>query len=305
MMMNTAKKDELFLKKGTRISGKWKGSHYTVIQRLGSGMVGTVYLCRFNSQLVALKISEQQTSMTVEVNALNLLNEVQDGRLEPFLFEVDDWVSPNQTVYSFYAMEYIPGTPINLFTQQRGVEWLIIVLLQLFDQLHQVHEAGFVFGDIKTEHILIEEKFLRVRCIDVGGTTKMGRSIKEYSEFYDRAYWQLGTRKAEPSYDLFAIAMIVLSIYDPQLRKKIAISKQGLLEKATSIKELHIIQRTIQGALLGKFPTATSMKNALLKEVLQKQDSRKKKRKSSNRQVGQSMMIMGIGALYYVLSLFV
>lgn len=305
MMMNYAKKDELVFKKGSQIIGKWNRNRYTVIKRLGIGMIGSVYLCRTNNKVVALKISEQQMSMTTEVNALQLLNKVQDCRLEPYLYEVDDWVSPSQAVYSFYAMEYIDGIPINHFVQKRGIEWLVIILLQLLDQLHKVHEAGFVFGDIKKEHILIEEKSNRVRCIDVGGMTKIGRSIKEYSEFYDRGYWELGSRKAEPSYDLFSLAMIVLSIYNPLLLQQSSSLKSTLLNKSIAAKELQMIRTTIQGALHGKFTTAAAMKNNLLKEVLQSQKSRKKQRKQSDLQLGQSVMITGIGALYYVLSLLV
>ena len=40
----------------------------------------------------------------------------------------------------------------------------------------------------------------------------MGSSIKEFTEFYDRGYWGLGSRKAEPSYDLFAVAMIMIQM---------------------------------------------------------------------------------------------
>lgn len=303
-MMNTAKKDDLRLRKGSVITGKWRQNRYTVIRQLGIGMVGTVYLCRTNGRLVALKMSEQQMSMTAEVNALQLLSGVQDCHLGPFLFEVDDWVSPQQVVYSFYAMEYIAGTKVDTFVQQRGEEWLVLTLLQLLEELDKVHEAGYIFGDLKMEHILIEEKSFKVRCIDVGGMTKIGRSVKEYSELYDRAYWDLGTRKAEPSYDLFAIAMIVLSIYDTKSYKKTTLSKQALIQKSTTIKELHIIQRTIGDALRGRFPSANAMKQALFKEILQNQVRRKRRRSSSGRQIGQSVMLIGIAAFYYMLSFF-
>ena len=61
----------------------------------------------------------------------------------------------------------------------------------------------------------------RIRCIDVGGTTIQGRAIKEFTEFYDRGYWGLGTRKAEPAYDLFAVAMIMINTaYPKRFNKK-------------------------------------------------------------------------------------
>ncbi|WP_347836547.1 hypothetical protein [Gracilibacillus sp. JCM 18860] len=56
------------------------------------------------------------------------------------------------------------------------------------------------------DNLIVSRNPVRLRWVDVGGTTLIGRSIKEYTEFYDRAYWQMGTRRAEPSYDLFALA---------------------------------------------------------------------------------------------------
>src|SRR5699024_7426118 len=113
-------------------------------------------------------------------------------------------------VYSFYVMEYIAGIRMDQFVQKQGLEWIGLFLLQVLDQLEDLHRSGWVFGDLKNENILVTLEKPEVRFIDVGGTTKIGRSLKEYSEFYDRAYWGLGTRKAEPAYDLFAVSMLVL-----------------------------------------------------------------------------------------------
>src|SRR5690606_32927785 len=79
-----------------------------------------------------------------------------------------------------------------------------------------LHKQGWVFGDLKPDNLIITGPPIRIRCIDVGGTTAIGRAIKEYTEFYDRGYWGLGTRRAEPSYDLFAIAMIMINSCYPQ-----------------------------------------------------------------------------------------
>ena len=43
-----------------------------------------------------------------------------------------------------------------------------------------------------------------------------GRAIKEFTEFYDRGYWGLGSRKADPAYDLFAVAMIMINAVYPK-----------------------------------------------------------------------------------------
>lgn len=303
-MMHSAKKVNLQFNKGAKIIGKWQRTHYTVIKLLGQGMVGTVYLCRAEGRLVALKISEQQMQMTTEVNVMKELNEVQDSRLGPFLHEVDDWVAPDRSVYSFYAMEYIAGVPIHSYVRDKGVEWLIGIFIQLLDELDKVHKAGYIFGDLKKEHILLQEHPLTVRCIDVGGMTKQGRSVKEYSEFYDRAYWQLGTRTAEPSYDLFALVMIVLAIYYPTPFKRSALPLQDLSRKVRQIHSLHMIHPILLDALSGKYPTAHAMKTALIQIVVKKRTKRRKYRKPASSYLVQSLLVASIASLYYVLSLF-
>src|SRR5699024_3040639 len=69
---------------------------------------------------------------------------------------------------------------------------------------------------------------------------KMGQSIKEYSNFFDRGYWQLGTRRAQPSYDLFALVMIVLTIYYPKQFKRGKHPRQQLIKAVQSIPELRV-----------------------------------------------------------------
>jgi len=302
MMNHIAKKDSIAFSEGTVIKGKWHQTRYTIIKMLGKGMIGTVYLCRSKGKLVALKISEQQ--MATEINMLNKLNEVQDCHLGPLLYEADDWVSPNQSIYPFYAMEYIPGISFDTYLKTKGREWLIVILLHLLDELHKVHEAGWVFGDLKKEHILIQNHPFRIRCIDVGGMTRKGRSVKEYSEFYDRAYWQLGTRVAEPSYDLFALVMIVLAIYYPRQFKRGPAPLNFLNTKMMMIKELQIIHPVLVNALKGKYTSADAMKTDILHCTVKQQMSRKAQRKASPSYVVQSILIGTVASFYYVLSFF-
>src|SRR5699024_9965099 len=117
-------------------------------------------------------------------------------------------------------MEYIQGMGMHSFIRRYGNQWVGPFLLQLLNDLEALHQAGWVFGDLKLDNVLIDIKPPRVRLVDVGGTTQVGRSIKEYTEFYDRGYWELGSRKAEPSYDLFAVVMIFIHVFYPNRFEK-------------------------------------------------------------------------------------
>lgn len=263
------------LSQGTLIVGKWNKEQYIIKRKLGSGAVGSVYLCEYEGGHAALKISEQRTSMTVEVNVLKSLNKVQGHRLGPYLLDVDDWESPHGQTYSFYMMEYLQGTRLPTFVKQHGTEWIPVFILQLLEDLDQLHQVGWVFGDLKTDNLLVVSSPPRVRWVDVGGTTQVGRAIKEYTEFYDRGYWGLGTRKAEPSYDLFALVMVVLNIFYPDYFPKADQPGQTLLQKIQRIPLLRPYKQCLMKAVLGKYNSSSQMKADIIK-ILYKQQTRKR-----------------------------
>ena len=107
----------------------------------------------------------------------------------------------------------------------------------------------------------------KIRCIDVGGTTIQGRAIKEFTEFYDRGYWGLGTRKAEPSYDLFAVGMILINTEYPKRFNKTTGGLNQLQAMIGQKSELRKYERVIVGALQGNYQSAEEMRADLLKAI--------------------------------------
>lgn len=269
----TSKKHGIELRPGQQIRGKWQQNEYFIKRKLGSGTVGTVYLCVTNGKYAALKMSAQSTSMTVEVNVLKALRKVQGSRLGPYLLDVDDWEASSQKIYSFYVMEYLQGEDIHTFIEKNGQEWLGVFLLQLLDDLEKLHQAGWVFGDLKRENLLIVASPTRIRWVDVGGTTQIGRAIKEYTEFYDRGYWGLGSRRAEPSYDLFATVMVMLAVIYPKRFPKGSNPQQTILQKIQESPVLKPYQNCLKRAILGKYQTSAEMKRDII-DVLHNEQKR-------------------------------
>lgn len=269
-MKSTMKNPVIDVKPGTFINGKWHHHTYQIVKKLGHGACGTVYLACTQSQYVALKISHQQASITTEVNVLKALNQVQGARLGPSLMDVDDWQTSTGETLSFYVMEYLKGYELNAFISRKGEEWLGILALQLLDDLDALHQAGWVFGDLKPENLIVIASPPRLRWIDVGGTTRIGRAIKEYTEFYDRGYWGLGSRKAEPGYDLFALAMVMLQVYYPGRFEKGTDPVKTLKEKLHQQQMLQKYSPCIERALFGKYKSSKEMKQDLLNHLTTK-----------------------------------
>lgn len=299
------KKQVTNLQPGTIIRGKFKGKSYQIKGKLGEGAIGVVYLCQSNQKTFALKISEKQTSMTMEVNVLKALEQVQGSRLGPALFDVDDWITPHG-IYSFYVMEYIKGESIEVFIRKNNAIWIGPLLLQLIEKLEALHQAGWVFGDLKTDNLIVSTSPPRIRWVDVGGITQIGRSIKEYTEFFDRGHWALGTRRAEPSYDLFSLVMVFLQIYYP---KRFSRPEQGrdkyLFKKIDQVKEIRPYTLVLKKAIIGKYDSATQMKQELRQVLykLQKQTSRSNKKEEVNHlTLMESAWMSLIGFLYIIFS---
>ncbi|WP_059103612.1 protein kinase domain-containing protein [Shouchella shacheensis] len=259
------------LASGLTIRGKWKRKPYKLIRKLGAGVTGVVYLAEGPEGKVALKVGVEHMSITSEVNVLKQFGKVQGKALGPCLFDVDDYVSHSATL-PFYTMEYIQGENFVSFMRDRGNEWLGVLMLQLTANLHVLHKEGWIFGDLKPDNLIVTDSPARVRLLDVGGTTRVGRAIKEYTEYYDRGYWELGTRKAAPSYDIFAAAMIMIDCaYPKQANKRSGQTEAQLKKLVYDASMLKPYRAALLKAIQGKYVSAEAFRNDLLLTTMQNQ----------------------------------
>ncbi|MGE6261268.1 protein kinase domain-containing protein [Heyndrickxia sporothermodurans] len=282
-MMNNSLKSQFSFPAGTIVKGKWHNKSYILVKELGAGANGIVYLAKNEGKLVALKMSDNTMSVTSEVNVLKSFAKVQGSALGPSLLDIDDWEARSKKV-PFYVMEYIQGLDLLTFIQKKGHSWTGVLILQLLNDLHRLHQEGWIFGDLKPENLIITTSPTRIRCIDVGGTTLKGRAIKEFTEFFDRGYWGAGTRKADPSYDLFAVAMVFINLYFPS---RITRKGDGVeqLKKLINMKpELTKYRSILLNAIVGKYNNAIEMRTDLL-NVLSNHSTNTK----STRDVKQNM----------------
>lgn len=270
-MNNTWKSQACKVPIGTDITGKWHKNTYKIIKPLGSGATGVVYLADSLNGLVAIKISENSMSITSEVNVLKTFQKVQGTTLGPSLLDVDDWQMPGGlSQIPFYVMEYVNGEDFLSFIEKRGKEWGGILCVQLLANLNQLHKEGWVFGDLKPENLLVVGPPPKIRWLDVGGTTLIGRAIKEFTEFFDRGYWGLGGRKAEPSYDLFAVAMIMInSAYPKRFQRSGGNGRDQLKKVILSNELLKKYASVLLNAIDGKYQSADEMREDFVKAMSQ------------------------------------
>lgn len=285
-MMNNTMRTQYKLKQGDRIVGKWNKSEYKIIKELGSGANGIVYLVQKNSRPFALKLSDNGTSIISEMNTLKSFSKVQGSALGPYFFEADDYLTSENNL-PFYVMEYIEGEGLLEFIQRKGTSWIGVLVLQLLTSLAELHKHDWVFGDLKPDNLIVTTTSYKVRCIDVGGTTVVGRSIKEFTEFFDRGYWGLGTRRADPQYDLFAVAMIMVNAVYPTRFSKNGKGYTQLKEKIMQKKALQPYRKIIEKALLGKYNSAEDMRTELI-DILSKSSNHSTSKSATAKQQSQT-----------------
>lgn len=227
---------------GTVIRGKWRGNRYVVERLLGKGANGTVYLVQREGrrERYALKIGYDTLDLQSEINVLTSLqsckkrNEYHARRESPlssFLLEADDFIDGHNA--PFYVMRYIEGRPLHHFLFKHGPSWIGLVGLKLLDKLRGLHECGFVFGDLKPENVMVSD-YGEAELIDFGGASPIGKSIKQFTEWHDRGFWNAGSRTGDEGYDLFSFAILCLRLLDEGGLKAAALQ----LPQTRSVDEL-------------------------------------------------------------------
>ncbi|MEK5234145.1 serine/threonine protein kinase [Paenibacillus sp. FSL L8-0470] len=205
---------------GTVISGKWRGNRYVIERMLGRGANGTVYLVQREGrrERYALKIGNDTLELQSEINVLTSLQSCRkrsefrarrESTLSSYLLESDDFKDGEHT--PFYVMRYVEGKQLHHFLAKNGISWLGLVGLKLLEKLQTLHECGFVFGDLKPENVMVSH-YGEAELIDYGGASPMGRSVKQFTEWHDRGFWNAGSRTGDENYDLFAFAVLCLRL---------------------------------------------------------------------------------------------
>ncbi|SIR64946.1 protein kinase domain-containing protein [Domibacillus enclensis] len=287
------------VKSGDLIKGKWTGHIWRVEREIGRGANGIVYLVTGVVGQAALKFADS-SSVAAETNSLTALERVRGSSPGPFFIEADD-AEQGGAVHPFYIMEYIEGPMLHTFMKQKKQEWAIILLIWLLHFLEALHHAGCVMGDLKPENFIVTGDKNKIRAVDVGGITKFGRSVKEYTALYDRAAWQAGTRKAEPSYDLFGAAVLIAALVHRQPVHQALGDREALVRIIQSSAVLQKIAPVLTKALYNEYDQAVTMRKELLYCFAQSSSS---PQKTKRKVVLQARWMVYAGAFAAILAFF-
>ena len=189
---------------GDRVMFRWRKSEAEVVRRLGEGANGSVYMVRIAGiGACAMKVGNDPFALQSEINALQSVG----GEAPELLFSDDGLCRGEQ--FPLYIMAYVPGVPLSAAALAGRTERLLAVGASLLERLCMLHAAGWAFGDMKPDNVMIGPGDA-VRLVDYGGATPFGHSVRQFTELYDRGTWRLGGRRADAAYDLFGFAAVML-----------------------------------------------------------------------------------------------
>jgi serine/threonine protein kinase len=197
-------------------------AHYKIIEHLGSGGMGEVYLA-VDSKLdrkVALKFLPAQMTSQSDARARFL----QEARAASALNH------PNVcTIYDiqehdgqmFIVMEYVEGQTLRSHKNPFTLKQVVEIGVQVADGLAAAHEKGIVHRDIKTENIMIRKDGI-VQIMDFGLAKLHGASrlTKEGSTVGTVGYSspeQIQGQDTDHRTDLFSLGVVLYELISGEL----------------------------------------------------------------------------------------
>lgn len=195
--------------KGDIVRGIWNKNTYLILGILGEGGIGTVYRVQdiIDREIYALKITGDLQSITKEYK---MLTKFENLSMTVKAREIDDvdWLGKK---FYFMIAEYIEGNNLEQYRRNHPINVKSVVALAAIvgKAFQELHRENYIFGDLKLENLMVDQRNGRLKMIDLGGVTHMGSSVKEFTPMYDRASWGVGLRKADEKYDLFSLCILI------------------------------------------------------------------------------------------------
>jgi serine/threonine protein kinase len=157
------------------LQGKWKnfflGGKYKVLDQLGSGGMGTVFLCEHRrlSRRVALKCLAPERSNVPEDVARFIRESEAVARLDhPNIIRAHD-IGHHGTLY-YLVLEYVEGVNLHQLVddhQPLSVTRAVNYIVQACRGLQHAHESGLVHRDVKPANLMLDRSGI-VKVSDLG-----------------------------------------------------------------------------------------------------------------------------------------
>jgi non-specific serine/threonine protein kinase len=199
-------------------------SHYKIIEKLGSGGMGEVYLAEDTklNRRVALKFLPSQLVSDEEFKARFTREAQAAAKLNhPNIITIYEVSEHDGRPY--FAMEHIEGESLReiIKSGELSTDRAIDIIMQICEGLQAAHKAGIVHRDVKPSNILID-KDDRCRILDFGlaaiqteeKLTKSGSSVGTVNYMSPE---QVQGEKVDHRSDIFSLGVVLYEMITGQL----------------------------------------------------------------------------------------
>jgi non-specific serine/threonine protein kinase len=190
-------------------------SHYKIIEKLGEGGMGEVYLAEDLKleRKVAIKFLPQHLTKDKEnverfereAKAAASLNHPNIVTIHEIAEDIDQ---------TFIVMEYVEGKSLRdvINEYKLGINKIIDIITQISEGLSQAHKAGIVHRDIKPENIIID-KDARVKILDFGlaklkGVSKLTKDSSTVGTIHYMSPEQLRGGEVDQRSDIWSLGVV-------------------------------------------------------------------------------------------------
>lgn len=199
-------------------------SHYKIIEKLGEGGMGEVYLAEDTTlkRKVAIKflpsritvnktdkarfLQEAQAAAAINHPNVCVIHEIQDHEEHPFI-----------------VMEYVKGQTLSekIASDSMSIEQIIEYAFQIAEALQVAHDKGIIHRDIKSDNIMVSASN-QIKVMDFGlaklkGSVKLTKSSSTVGTLAYSSPEQIDGREIDARADIFSFGIVLYEMVTGQL----------------------------------------------------------------------------------------
>jgi serine/threonine-protein kinase len=275
-----------------------QGRSYRLVQRLGEGAMGMVYIARgVEDRVYAIKVLKYQHDISLVRRFEREIEELQRIGQASGIIALLDWGSTNDAQGNrvpYYVMEYAERGDLASFIGQSCVpldesddrsvwdlEPRLAVLEQLAGALSRLHTLRLVHRDVKPSNVLLMDDGT-IRLADLGlvktlsaagGAPMLTRMASVVGTFdYMPPEQALAMDDANPTWDIFAFGILAFELFMGRLphRRESASSPTGtgVLQEQKALQAIPAQLRKVIVGCTGATPAGRYTDGARLAEAL-------------------------------------
>lgn len=201
---------------GSTLSAGQNIGHYKILEKLGSGGMGTVYLAldtRLNRKAAIKLLSQTKGINTDAINLFISESQAQASVSHPniaTIYEINECADG-----PFIAMEYVEGTSLKTLMARHSLDLAntIQICIQVCEGLEKAHQAGYYHGDIKPGNIRVNsEGFVKILDFGLAGIIG-GQKVYSGEPIAGTLYYispeQLQEKMPDHRSDIFSLGVVL------------------------------------------------------------------------------------------------